>query len=64
MNKGLLAHIIASFIYAISVIFIFNGESIEKQERAGIVIVFFIFQFYFFLFARLFTNWHKENTKE
>lgn len=63
MNKGLLAHIIASFIYAISVIFIFNGESIEKKERIGIVISFFIFQLCIFPLI-LVSGWYEENTKE
>lgn len=43
MNKGLAMHLIATFLYILCIMYIFQEQSTNKVERAGIVLgMFFI----------------------
>ena len=39
MNKGLAAHIIATIVYALLVLYIFDGECMTKKERLLVVYI-------------------------
>ena len=45
MNKGLFAHIVATIIYVILVLFVLNGESTSIGGRVLIVLLLIVFQF-------------------
>jgi len=62
MNKGFFVHIMGGFAYVVSVIFIFNGENLPKDERIGIVFGFFMFQLFAGFLIGMSTEgkWHKE----
>lgn len=62
MNKGFFVHIMGGFAYVASVIFIFNGENLPKDERISIVFGFFIFQLFVGFLVGMATEgkWYKE----
>lgn len=62
MNKGLFVHIMIGLFYIVSIIFIFNGEDMPKDEKIGVVFVFLILQMFSVIFVGIFSNgkWYNE----
>ena len=56
MNKGLFVHIMIGLFYIVSIIFIFNGEDMLKDEKIGVVFGFLILQVFSGLIVGIFSN--------
>jgi len=59
MNKGLFVHLIATVIYVLCVMYIFQEQSTSIGQRALIVGLLFITQ-YILWFILMFTEYYKE----
>lgn len=59
MNKGLFAHLVATFIYCLCVMYVVGIEDTNMIDRAIIITIYFFINWFVLLFA-FDSGWYKQ----